>query len=307
MTLFAYVQQAQRILDDQKEQVFNIADLTHYVNEARRRIAAKGQCVRVLPPSSGSLSALVVGSGGSGYTAPPTVSVSLPDAYGVGFTQATATATVAGGQVTGFTITNAGTGYVAQPTITLSGGGGTGATAVVTLTNFIQTVENQEVYKFTDYSSLIQTSNPGVDSIIAVQTIAVSWGSQKPVLDQTDWSGFQAYCRSINLASTNWPVVWAQYAQGALGSIYMFPIPAQTNQMDWDCYCLPSDLTSDASPEVIPYPWTAAIPYYAAYLAKMSKQDRDAAAFFYAQYDMRIKEARSMSSTATVPSFYGVY
>lgn len=50
-----------------------------------------------------------------------------------GLTTATATATVGGGQVTGFTITNPGAGYGAPPTVSLSGGGGSGAVVVAVL------------------------------------------------------------------------------------------------------------------------------------------------------------------------------
>ena len=50
-----------------------------------------------------------------------------------GLVTATATATAAGGQVTGFTITNPGAGYGAPPTVTLSGGGGSGAVVVAVL------------------------------------------------------------------------------------------------------------------------------------------------------------------------------
>ena len=44
-------------------------------------------------------------------------------------TGATAVATVTGGAVTAITLTNPGLGYTATPTVTISGGGGTGATA----------------------------------------------------------------------------------------------------------------------------------------------------------------------------------
>lgn len=62
----------------------------------------------------------VTGLGGTGYTIAPTVTLSAPPAGGV---QATATATIAGGAITGYTITNAGSGYAAAPIVTVVGGG----------------------------------------------------------------------------------------------------------------------------------------------------------------------------------------
>lgn len=74
--------------------------------------------------ASGSLASLTFGTFGSGYTV-ATVALTAPPAGGV---QATATATVFGGQVTGYTITNPGSGYAAVPLATVSGDGA-GATA----------------------------------------------------------------------------------------------------------------------------------------------------------------------------------
>ncbi len=48
---------------------------------------------------------------------------------GGGGSSATATATISGGVVTGITITNAGSGYTSVPTVSFSGGGGSGAAA----------------------------------------------------------------------------------------------------------------------------------------------------------------------------------
>ena len=52
---------------------------------------------------------------------------------GGGGSGATAIATVTGGAVTGVTITNKGAGYTSAPTLAFSGGAGTGATATVVL------------------------------------------------------------------------------------------------------------------------------------------------------------------------------
>lgn len=85
----------------------------------------------VLPTvgTTGSIAAISLTSGGSGYTSAPTVALT-----GGGGTGAAATAIVSGGEVTGFIITNAGTGYTTAPTVALTGGGGgTGAAASAVL------------------------------------------------------------------------------------------------------------------------------------------------------------------------------
>lgn len=70
-----------------------------------------------------------VTAGGSGYTSAPTVVIT-----GGGGSGATATATVADGEVTAITVTAAGAGYTSAPVISFTGGAGTGATAVAALT-----------------------------------------------------------------------------------------------------------------------------------------------------------------------------
>ena len=81
----------------------------------------------------------VVTNGGSGYSSPPTVTISAPTGFNsppLG-KRATATASINGsGQVTGITITNPGFGYKiigTAPTVSFSGGGGSGAEADVTV------------------------------------------------------------------------------------------------------------------------------------------------------------------------------
>ncbi len=80
-----------------------------------------------------------VTAGGSGYTGAPACTLGAPSNLNVyqspggttlwgGGTQATCTATVSGGVVTGITISNGGAGYAGGTSCTLTGGGGSGAT-----------------------------------------------------------------------------------------------------------------------------------------------------------------------------------
>ena len=71
-------------------------------------------------------------AGGSGYTSTPTATFSAPPA-GV---RATGSVNLSGGVVTSISITNAGSGYVTAPTISITGGGGSSATATATLSAF---------------------------------------------------------------------------------------------------------------------------------------------------------------------------
>ena len=81
--------------------------------------------------------AITLGVGGTGYSTAPTVTLSAPDQPGG--VQATATATVASGAVTGFNVTNKGSGYTSAPTVSF-GGPGTGATATASLTGIVKSV-----------------------------------------------------------------------------------------------------------------------------------------------------------------------
>ena len=70
--------------------------------------------------SAGTISSYIV-SGGSGYTAVPTVSVLAPPEIGVGVgTTATATATISNGSVTAVTVNNPGLGYTIAPNVIIS-------------------------------------------------------------------------------------------------------------------------------------------------------------------------------------------
>lgn len=68
-----------------------------------------------IPVVGGAINATVtVAVGGSGYTLPPLVCVSMPPTGGV---QATMTATIAAGAVNAITVTNQGAGYTTNPTV----------------------------------------------------------------------------------------------------------------------------------------------------------------------------------------------
>ncbi|MDE2103317.1 MAG: hypothetical protein KGL39_39115 [Patescibacteria group bacterium] len=297
-----YITELRNLLNDPFNNFYTLPNMKAWINTARKRIAAEAQAIRALPTSSGTVDSIAVDTGGSLYTT-ATVTISAPDAFGVGFVTATATATLLAGAVTAITVTNPGSGYIATPTVTITGDG-SGATATATLTDFLATVESQEVYDFSTANALLIAANPGIESIIAVQSIAVSWGAMKPVLEYRDWSSFQAYLRSYNVGSQNYPTVWSQYGRGKSGSVYFWPIPATVAGMDWDCYCDPIALTDDDDTEALPYPWTDAVQFLAAEYAYRNAQRASDAARMKGEYKRFLRENEAYVQASMVPSFY---
>ena len=84
--------------------------------------------------SIGGVGVIGITNAGTGYTSTPAVVISAPNqSNGV---QATAQAYTTANTVTSIILTNAGTGYTSAPTVTITGGSGSGATAVASLVTF---------------------------------------------------------------------------------------------------------------------------------------------------------------------------
>jgi hypothetical protein len=84
--------------------------------------------------SVGSVGAIFITNGGTGYTSAPTVTISAPnDANGI---RATATCATTANVVTSISLTEAGSGYTVAPTVTFTGGGGSGAAAIAGIVDF---------------------------------------------------------------------------------------------------------------------------------------------------------------------------
>jgi hypothetical protein len=94
-----------------------------------------GQTPTVSSGMTGTITAINVTNGGSGYTSPPTIAFS-----GGGGTGAAATAVLTSQAVTSIIVTSAGSGYTTLPTVAFSGGAGTGAAATVQSGGFTATV-----------------------------------------------------------------------------------------------------------------------------------------------------------------------
>ena len=285
---FTHLKQTQRFLREQKQQFENPDDLLVYINRARREVAGRTQCIRRLTPISGQCVSVQVLTGGSGYvnpvatiTTPDFPSGILPSPNG---RQATAGVSLNGGVITGIDINDGGDGYF-EPIITITDatGPGSGATATVAISPINTLNIGQEVYPF---SNIYLGNWPGVDSVHAIKSASVIYANYRYMLPMYAFSTYQSMIRQYPFQYQYVPTFCSQFGQGAGGSFYAYPIPSQTYQWEFDCFCLPTDMTVDNSvPEAIPQPWTDAVPYMAALLAYMELQNLNMAKYYQTEFD----------------------
>jgi hypothetical protein len=284
-TLFDYQKQLQRFTRDGKQELLNPNDLISYINRARREIAMRCQCVRILTPIAGAVVSATVLTPGSGYTH-PVAGVSAPD-FPSGLppfpngAQATATPISIGGQISSVLINFGGSGYF-QPTLSIMDPTGTGATAALKTSPVNALIQGQEVYQF---SSVDLTQNPGAGQVYAVKSISILYSNYRYSLPVYAFSVYQAKVRSFPFQYQYVPAFASQYGQGTSGSFYVYPIPSQVYQYELDCFVIPQDLIDDQSVEIIPAPWTDAVPYFAAALAYEELQNLNAAQYYHTKYD----------------------
>lgn len=297
-TLAQYTTNTRILIRDSSSQAVSATILTNMINQARIKTAERGECIRIRA-SGGTISAVTVTAGGTLYSSTPTITAS----GGLG-QSAIFTATVVAGVITAITVVDGGFNFTGTVTVTITDSTGSGAIATATINTSMNTVPNQQIYPFSLLNSTVQLTT-GVDKILKVLDVAVSNGSTKPVLYQLDWQNYQAQCNVYPQQYGN-VAIWAQFGFGDNGSIYLYPIPSQAWEMDWDCVCLPIaiDNSSTAAQDAIPYPWSEAVPYYAAYLYYEYAQRDEDAKDFYAKWLMRLQTSRASTEGGGVPSYY---
>ena len=306
-TLFDHLKQTQRFLRDEKQDMFNPDDLISYINRGRRKIASQCQCIRIKSSISGQILSWNVTAGGSGYTAPVCVvtppdfpSGQLPFPNG---DQAQATANLSGGQITSINNVYGGYGYF-QPVITITDPTGKGATAVPTV-DFVMTLNRgQEVYNFSDANL---APYPGVQSVYGVRSVSIIYANYRYSLPMYSFSTYQAMIRQYPFQYQYVPTFCSQFGQGAAGSLYVYPLPSQTYQFEWDMQCLPQDLIDDQSVEVLQQPWDELPPYFAAHLAYAGLQNLNASKFYLDLYNQMAKEYSGEARIGRVVNPYGRY
>ncbi len=306
--LFEYQKQVQRFLREQRQELVNLDDITSYINRARREIAGRSQCIRVLTPISGSIISWTVTATGANYSSSPTLTVSTPDfpsgagAYPTG-SQATAAAIVQGGGIVAIDSTYGGSGYF-KPTLTITDTTGSGATATPVLSWLNQLNQGQEQYLLSDIDL---STFPGVEEAYNVRSISLLYNNYRFSLPKYSFTTYQAYVRQYPYQYQYIPTFFSQFGQGAGAWLLCFTLPSQTYQAEYDCLCLPSDLIDDQSVEAIPKPWQDAVPYFAAHLAFMELQQFNSAKALLDLYEKMAQAYSNYARVGRVVNPYGRY
>jgi hypothetical protein len=254
------------ILHDPNNRVWSVAQLTRYINEARKQLAMDTGCLRTLNTAYvsqglevygfGQVTGVGITNGGSGYVSAPGVAF-----VGGGGTGVAATATVSGGAVNGLVFTSFGSGYTAAPAVVFSGGGGTGAAATA-----------------------------GILSALTYDVMGVSlvWGAERYSLLWQPFTRFTAWMRQwLAQNYQTRPVMFSTYGASM---VYVAPTPDQTYQVEFDVVVLPFPLVNLGDVDTISESFNDPVKFYAGCLAKLNKQSYGEAEMLRSAYKARMNE-----------------
>lgn len=133
----------------------------------------------------------------------------------------------------------------------------------------ISTVVGQRDYSFASISTV---SVSGVQGVLNIRSIQYGVASGMKWVNARGWTWFNFYRLNNPVPQSGFPTDWSQLQPGANGTFYLDPIPDIVYTLTCDTVCYPVDLVDDTTPDAIPYLWSDAVPYYAAYLAFLSSQ-----------------------------------
>ena len=146
-----------------------------------------------------------------------------------------------------------------------------------------------------DFSALPQGTNT-----IDVLNVILYWGNTRIPLAYLPWTDFNAQLRYWQ-TYTGRPVGFSMYGPK---KIYISPTTDQSYQAEFDTVVLKDPLT-DADPvETLPTPFTEAVPFYAAYLAKYQEQSYGEAEIFKQEYQKHVLQALNTTFTRRLPTPY---
>lgn len=177
----------------------------------------------------------------------------------------------------------------------------------------LTTTVGQQAYNF----SSINVGTPsatGIEAAIHVRTIHFGVASGQKRVNSRNWEWFSLYQLNNPVPQSGPPTTWSQFSQGGAGigsitgigagsmssgSFYLYPIPDLAYTLYLDVVAYPIALAADTDVEAIPYLFSDAVAYFAAFLALDSSQTearaQDAQRRFQ-QYTQFMQRARAFAN-----------
>ena len=159
-----------------------------------------------------------------------------------------------------------------------------------------------------NFSSIVAANvGGGVGSVLNIKTVWVKAGNGQVWIMPRSFPWFSLYNLNNVAMQQAQPETWSQFDQGVNGSLFLDPIPDQAYVCQLDTVCLPIPLVDDTTAEALPYPWTDAVPFGAAYYALMSAQREADAELMKKRFDFYVSQSRRVASSSTNPEAFAQY
>lgn len=156
------------------------------------------------------------------------------------------------------------------------------------------------------FSSIVLPSSSGYNSVLNVRQITyTNSNGYQSSMTQRPWEWFWRYNLAQGVAvSDATPTTWSVLGRGTQGVLYVSPPPSAATVLTCDCTILPNTLALDSDIEALPYPFTDAVPFYAAFYAANTAGNMDVASQFFSLYQIYLKAAAEGSTPTVLPRQY---
>jgi hypothetical protein len=289
-TLQSYLTDVQRLLHDANLNFYTQQQLTDYINSARERVVRDTGCLRQIV-----------------VTQTPTVQGGTPTAW-VANTAVTA-GTYVFSNIFIYQYQTSGTSSSTAPAYpTASTNNYTNyppSTAFADGTATLLYVGNCEIITYENLTSILATmplSTTTGNTVLDIVNINLYWGNTRVPLDYLAWSDFNGRLRFWQNYIGR-PLAFSIYSQNR---IYIGPVPDQIYQVEIDCVLLPNPLSLSTSTvqDSINDPYSSAVKFYAAYLAKYYEQSFGEAEIYKQEYTKQITSIINTIYTRRIPTIY---
>jgi len=169
-----------------------------------------------------------------------------------------------------------------------------------------QMIVGAERYPYQGFANpILQAQHAGCEGIVDVGMVSVSWGgSPLPALAWLPWEDLQAYARAYQNLVTSYPYYWSVLNDGANGEVWLFPVPSQPGDQEWDVFCYPKSLYSNDDFDALPEERRNTVKFGATSLALMSKRQYADAEYMQQKFAERLGISTVAADGGKTPNFY---